>query len=369
LRRGSLRSLAHRLLEALLARPEVGLSAAARAELSAANDAELCAALDQLAPHKVAALLAHQLGALALLERLPPVTRERLLAAEREVRTLNTLLFVTAALVLRAVQARGETPLVLKGLLFADSYYPHPATRPMSDIDLVAAPGHEAPLFEALEGLGFRVSTEHAASPDGVTFMDARGLICDAHTRLRIFDGIPWTELTVKRELVKLHGVSVLTLSPSAMLAHLAVHMHGHLREIGLVLLWLLDIAFVLRRHASDCQSESEVDRVRALCRDDAAFCLLLRTLKLLERHGEQLPGAWAQRASGLLPLSLSAVLRQRRITPWGIPRPKGFLRVLAHRAALRRYERFPLPHASDLLLWPLDELSLRAAPHFVRRR
>jgi hypothetical protein len=149
------------------------------------------------------------------------------------------------------------------------------------------------------------------------------------------------------------------------MLAHLAVHMHGHLREIGLVLLWLLDIAFVLRRHAA----QIEVEGVRALCRDEAAFCLLLRSLKLLERHGERLPPAWALRASGLLPLGLSTVLRQRRITPWGIPRPKGFMRVVAHRAALRRYERFPLPHVSDLLLWPLDELSLRAAPHFVRRR
>lgn len=293
------------------------------------------------------------------------MTGERLATAEREVRTVNTLLFVTAASVLRAVQARDAPPLVLKGLLFADSYYPHPATRPMSDIDLVAAPGQQAPLFEALAGLGFQRSTEHTPSPDGVTFVDARGLICDAHTRLRIFDGIPWSQLTQPRALVKLHGVTVLALAPNAMLAHLAVHMHGHLREIGLVLLWLLDIAFVLRRHAA----ELDVQSVRALCRSDAAFCLLLRTLKLLERHGERLPQAWARRASGLLPLTLPAVLRQRRITPWGIPRPKGFMRVLAHRAALRRYERFPLPHASDLLLWPLDELSLRAAPHLVRRR
>jgi hypothetical protein len=235
----------------------------------------------------------------------------------------------------------------------------------MSDIDLVAAPGRAATLFETLAGLGFQRSAEHATSPDGVTFTDARGLLCDAHSRMRLFDAVPWPELTEPRALVKLHGVTVLALSPSAMLAHLAVHMHGHLREIGLVLLWLLDIAFVLRRHGA----ELEVERVRALCQDDAAFCLLLRTLRLLEHHGERLPAHWARCASGLLPLALSTVLRQRRITPWGIPRPKGFMRVLAHRAALRRYERFPLPHASDLLLWPLDELSLHAAPHFVRRR
>lgn len=313
----------------------------------------------------MAALLAHQLEALGLLESLPPVTRARLRAAEREVRALNTLLFVSAASILRAVQASGEPPLVLKGLLFADSYYPQPSARPMSDIDLVAQQGREVALFEALEGLGFARSAEHAASPDGVTFMDSRGLICDAHTRLRIFDGIPWSELTEPRTLTKLRGVSVLALAPDAMLAHLAVHMHGHLREIGLVLLWLVDIAFVLRKHGA----RLDVDSVRALCRDEAAFCLLLRALRLLERHGERLPPAWARRAAGLLPLTLPAVLRQRRITPWGIPRPKGFMRVLAHRAALRRYERFPLPHASDLVLWPLDELSLRAAPHFVRRR
>jgi hypothetical protein len=349
----------------LLARAERGLSSAARADVLAAGEAQLCAALDLLAPHKVAALLAHQLKVHGLLDRLPPVTRERLLAAQRETRNLSTLLFVTAASILRATQARGESPLVLKGLLFADSYYPDPSTRPMSDIDLVSPPGREAILFEVLQELGFRPSTEHAASPDGVTYMDARGLICDAHTRLRVFDAVLWEVLTLRRELTRLRGITVLSLAPNAMLAHLAVHMHGHLREIGLVLLWLLDIAFVLRRHPE----ELEADQVRALCRDDAAFCLLLRTLKLLERHGEELPTAWARCASGLLPLSLAAVLRQRRITPWGLPGPAGFLRVLAHRVALRRYERFPLPHASDLLLWPLDELSLRAAPRLVRRR
>jgi hypothetical protein len=356
----------HSLLELALARPELGLSPGAWRALSEAREAELCAALDLLAPHKLTSLLAHQAKLLGLLEQLPPVTRERLVTGQRETRATNALLFVTAASVLRALAARAELPLLLKGLLFADSYYPDPATRPMSDIDLVCAPGQQAALFEALEGLGFHPSDEHRPSPDGVTYMDRRGLVCDAHTRLRMFDGMPWEQLTVRRELSKLRGLPVRSLEPNAMLAHLAVHMHGHLRELGLVLLWLLDMAFVLRRHAAELDPE----RVRALCRDDAAFVLLLRALQLLSRHGEQLPAAWARRAGGLLPLSLGSVLRQRRITPWGLPGPKGFLRVLAHRVALRRYDRFPQPRATDLLLWPLDELSLRAAPRqFARAR
>lgn len=351
------------LFSALLATPDTGLAEPYRACIEAAGEVRLSAALDGLLPHKVAPLLCHQLKFLGLLEALPGAIRERLMAAQRDTQSMNMLLFLTAATILRARQELIEPPLVLKGILLADSYYPELHTRPMGDIDLVAAPG----CFEALRGLldsmGFYRDPEAVNGPHSITYINDRGVICDAHVRIQEFIGFEWGALSQSCELRRFRGVEAQTLTPEAMLAHLALHMHGHMPELGLVLLWLLDICFVVRRHGA----ELDLPRVRALCRNDGAYALLLRTLRLLQSHGEPLPAALARESRRVLPLTLGCVLRQRRIAPWGLPRPKGLLRVLAHQAAIKHYGRFQVPKPSDYLLWPVDAVCLRVSPLLVR--
>lgn len=356
-------SLHRSLFATLLATPSRGLAAEQRAVLTSAGENQLMAVLDALLPHKVAPLLAYQLKQLGLLTNLPAAVQARLLQAQRDTQSMNMLLFVTAASILGAKQKLLEPPLMLKGILLADSYYPELYTRPMSDLDFVAAPGR----FEALTGLlaelGFQPDPEAIDSPHSVTYLNARGVVCDAHVRIQEFVGFAWDALSRPCALKRFRGVEALTLVPDAMLAHLALHMHGHMPDIGLVMLWLLDIAFVVRRHAA----ELDLAHVRALCRNDGAFALLLRTLRLLARHGEVLPEAMLKQARRALPLTLGSILRQRRFTPWGLPGPRGLARVLAHRLALKHYHRFPVPHASDFVLWPIDALCLRVSPLLVR--
>lgn len=359
-----MQSLNQSLFTTLLATPATGLAPVHRARLEAASEQELTAALDALLPHKVAPLLCYQLKQLGLLERLPTLVQERLEQAGRATQGTNMLLVLSAATILRAKQQLGEPPLLLKGILLADSYYPELYTRPMSDIDLVAAPGHFEALRTLLESMGFQRDPDAIDGEHSVTYLDGRGVICDAHARIQEFVGFDWSELSRPCELQRFRGVSAQTLTPEAMLAHLSLHMYGHRPEIGLVLLWLIDIAFVLRRHGH----ELSLPRVRALCRNDGAFALLLRTLGLLERHGEVLPAQLSSQARGALPLTLGSILRQRRFTPWGLPGARGLLRVIAHRLSLKHYDRFPEPHASDFLLWPIDELCARVSPLLVRR-
>lgn len=350
------------LFQLLLATPERGLAPSARRALAEASEATWLGALDALAPHKVFPLLAYRAHELGLSDALPQAARARLTEMHEEVRARNALLMVTLARVLRAAAARGESPVLLKGILFADSYYPDFSTRPMSDIDLLAAPGRDEALFAVLAELGFRPSFHHAVQRHSITFMNREGVFCDAHRRLPMFDGEPWQSISYEIALTRIRGVHARALEPNALVAHLIAHMHGHAPEIGPVLLWIVDLAFLLQRFGR----ELEPARVRRLSGSDQVWALFLRLLRLLAHAGEPLPPALARAARAVPALSLAALLRQRRITPWGLPAPLGWARLLAHQLGLHHSDR-PLPRLPDLVLWPVDELAARVAPPLAR--
>lgn len=351
------------LFALLLSTPGRGLEPGPRSILAASSPETWQETLEQLAPHKVFPLLVHQLRQSGLLSLVPEAERKQLEALHAEVRARNALLFLTLARVLRLLEQRGETALLLKGILLADSYYPDFSTRPMSDLDLVAVPGREEVLFSLLAEAGFRPSLHHTVQAHSITYMNREGVFCDAHRTLPLFEGEPWESLVRETVLTRVHGVRALALEPHAMIAHLAGHMTGHASDLGFVLLWILDLAFVLRRDGAQIAP----GRVRRLLADDVAWALLLRMVRLLERAGEPLPAAWKHLGRAVPPLSLAATLRQRRIIPWGLPGPLGWARLVAHGLGVHRSER-PLPRSADLVLWPLDALSARVAPSIARR-
>jgi hypothetical protein len=340
------------------------------AELAAAfvalPEPTLTRLLDDLEPHKVYPLLAHRLSEHGQLALLPPEVRARLLTVQREVLKLNGLLFLAAARLLQTAQALGTEPLVLKGLLFADSYYPELATRPMGDIDLVAAPGQAELLHLALARVGFERVLDHVEQDHAVAFANAQGVSCDAHAYLEMYPDAAWEGITRPTSLRRVRGVTVRALEPNVMVGHLMLHMHGHLRELGLVLSWLLDLVFVLRRHGS----ELDPGALRGWIEDDEAWAFFLRVLGLLERHGETLPvnlislGADAQR---LPSPTLASVFRARRTTPWGLPGVYGYLRLLAHHLALRDYGSRQTPAVTDLCWLPFDQISTHLSTRVAR--
>lgn len=346
----------------MLTPSEGPLSAQLRRELTRPPAPLWERALDVLAPHKVFPLLAHQLGTFDLLDAIPESARARLVELHTEVRVRNSLLLLTTARLLQAFGAAGESALLLKGILLADTYYPHFSARPMSDIDLVAVRGRDEALFALLSDAGFRPSFHHIVQDHSLTFMNREGVFCDAHRTLPMFDHEPWHRIVREVDLTHIRGVRALALEPNAMIAHLAAHMHGHAREIGLVLLWVLDLAFVLRRSSG----ELDAARIHKLIGDHAAWALLLRLLRLLALAGQPVPIAFLHAARGLPVLTLASLLRQRRITPWGLPAPLGWARLAAHRLRLHRSDR-PEPSLPDLLLWPYDELAACVSPPIAR--
>jgi hypothetical protein len=233
----------------------------------------------------------------------------------------------------------------------------------MGDIDLVPQPDRHEQLFRMVEELGFRPSETHHIQEDGVTYVNDQGLICDAHRRLSMFNGQPWESIVRPHRLAKLRGTTLLTLEPNAMVAHLVVHMGGHLREVGAVLMWLMDLAFVIRRHGS----ELDPRRIRVLCGSDSDWSLFLRILGFLAHQGEELPESLRASYRFMPPLSLGFILRQRRLRPWGLPGARGWLRLAAKGLELKQYETKPPIDAGDLFLWPMDEAINALAPQLVR--
>jgi len=87
-------------------------------------------------------------------------------------------------------------------------------------------------------------------------------------------------------------------------------------------------------------------------------FISLFRTIRFLQQEfDEKLPECLAEAAKHFEPFTLAEILRQRRLALWGLPHPRGWLRLGASRLGFRlRYHR-PNLHMSDLLLWSADSV------------
>lgn len=358
-----MKTLFESLFSLLLTTPERGLDPRVRATLAGASEPEWQRAVAWLTPHKVFPLLSYQLRKFDVFARLPADAQETLRAMHDDVRNRNALLMLTLARILRLLASRGESVLLLKGILFADSYYPDFSTRPMSDIDLLAVRGRDEALFSLLAEAGFRPSFHHAVQDHGITFMNREGVFLDAHRTLPLFVAEPWHRIRREVELMRVRGVPVFALEPNAMVAHLVAHMQSHAPDLGLVLLWIVDLALVLRKF----RSELDLFRIRKLVGSEEGWALFLRLARMIQGAGEPLPKALVKAACTVPPLSMSMVLRQRRTHPWGLPGALGWARLLAHQLGLHRSQDRPIPQLPDLVLWPLDELSERVAPPLAR--
>jgi len=356
--------LVESLFRVALARADQPVASPLKATLEQASEEAWVSAIQALEPHRMLPLIHYQLSRLGVLSQLPTAVADQLKQAYEEVRILNTVLVLSAATLLRSLLQQHQTPLLMKGVVLAEGYYPDFASRPMGDIDVVSAPGHDERMFEVLRALGY-VPASEVEERDALVLRSPSGAICDAHRRLRLFTDFAWDEITRETELSRLRGLTVRVLEPNAMVAHSVAHMTGHLRDLGPMLLWIIDLALIIRKHAT----EIELSRVLTMLPDTQMRTMFLRVLSLLSNHGEVLNAELAEACARVPELSLDTILRQRKLTPWGLPSPIGWARLCAHHLSLREYERCRVPNLHDLVLWPVDALTMRVIAHLVARR
>lgn len=357
MRGGSLK-LVRTLVQSCLAAPSSGWTTDAVGDLAASGDADWQWALEQLSLHRLVEHAFYSLETLGLTAAVPQQQR-LLMAAQylRSVRNSGQLLSALDAL-LEASWRSGLDPLVIKGIVLADYFYPVPAARPMGDLDLVFNADEMQRVPDAFALAGFTPCPEKGGG-DAIYFLGAEGVQCDAHFRQRLFEGKESLQLTTKVVPSNLQHPSMRIYEPSAMLVHLVVHLDGHWPKTGPLLCWIMDLALVLRKWGDLIDPA----RVTALVPQQHHLVLLGRLVAFLrDELGETLPQSLAHLASGYRGFTLEQLLRQRRLRAWGLPGARGWGRVLAHRLGVSLKRHYPRLCTSDLLLWTADAAGARRA-------
>lgn len=240
------------------------------------------------------------------------------------------------AILLRALDDAAIPTIVLKGAYLGETVYPHPALRPMSDIDVLVRHGARFRVDEVLRGLGYRRGTDAHSwafdlAYDSATFYDGpSGARVDVHWRLLNDPRYAWdhaeAEAVWDRAVpVTLAGEPALALCPEDLFLSLAVHLAIHHGLSGL--LWYWDLHLVLDRWSATLDWDELVTRAERW-RVRRALSFVLRRL------------------ADFFAVPEAADLSVRRIAPCG-PRALAMRWLVAHRAdRLRAFE-----HVIPLLL------------------
>ncbi len=117
-----------------------------------AGSQELVAAARE---HRVAALLARALEARGELAGLDDAARAALRRALLDQQQERAQLDALGAVAAAALDAAGIPFVALKGAALGAAHYPAPALRPMTDVDLLVAPGDKDRALAALAAAGF----------------------------------------------------------------------------------------------------------------------------------------------------------------------------------------------------------------------
>jgi hypothetical protein len=319
-----------------------------------ATDQAWQSAMTDLEIHRLQPLFFYALKMHGLVNCLPPFIVNHLFAVYMFSLRRNVSFFQSLATALVPMYEADVHPVLWKGVVLADQMYPHFATRMIGDIDWAIAPHELNRVSYELKQLGF-ILQENLTTPDAVYFKSSDQVVFDVHHRVRLFEGKEHLALTLDLDPQTKGLPQLRVLEANAMLTHLTVHLEAHLSETGPMLFWILDFVFLLRQWGHHIEWE----RLKELMPSPQSWLLLGRLLRFLQTEfAEPLPPVLAQFAQQHQPLVLESILRQRRLALWGLPRPKGWLRLMACRLGMQSPHKYGYPHLSDLLLWATDLIS-----------
>jgi hypothetical protein len=342
------------LLQLSLTSSDLTLPDRLRQQLNSASEQDWKTVLLDLELHRLMPLVYYGVKVHSLTDCVPRCVFEKLLQSYIYSLGRNQIFFKTLASVLNSVHAVGIYPVMWKGVVLADQLYPDRATRLIGDIDWAIAPQDLNAVSNVFLQLGFTLQ-EKMTTSDAVYFMGKNRVVFDVHHRVRLFEAKEHLPLTQMLVPVSEGLPNIRVLEPTAMLTHLIVHMTGHRAETGPLLFWILDFVFLLRKwgHFIDWS------RLQQLMPDAESWTFLGRVLRFLEvEFNESLPPELSKFAQAYKPLTLESITRQCRLAIWGLPRPKGWLKLMACRLGLKSVTVKKYPSASDLVLWAADAVS-----------
>ena len=230
----------------------------------------------------------------------------------------------------------------------------------MRDVDFLLPVDKRILAYRALGEVGIvaRPDLDALDEPDAHYYADEHGLWFDIHHRFRIFEKWDLSDLTEKQLPKFLNTGPITVFEPNALIAHLVNHIQGHRRDEGYVLGWLLEFALVTQNFGD----RLDIDRIKILMPTEAMYQHALRTWSFCETcFGLSLPESVRQVARRVEPFTFPEVIRSRRNALWGLPQPRGWLRLGASFVRTPAQPR-PRPALSDLLTLPADLLREKRA-------
>jgi hypothetical protein len=251
--------------------------------------------------HGMGALLWHHLRQARL--PIPAETEQTLTGLYLRQRALNRLHTEVLLDVYAHLEWQGIVPILLKGLALAHQYYPDPALRAVSDIDLLLPSVEISPAAAILLGAGFTASdpaVDLAASPPAEVRLLAparqgtRTLVELHHAHVG-----PWpmsgpfrdaelAGLDAAPQTLEIGGRRVRLPAPADTLNYLSRHFQRHLFEASsnrpLPLKWVADILSLVERHAPE---PGWTDHLRR----DPALMQRLEVFYSLTPHPQRLDG------------------------------------------------------------------------------
>ncbi|MGB5898759.1 MAG: nucleotidyltransferase family protein [Geitlerinemataceae cyanobacterium] len=320
--------LLHSLLRLALTSPDSHPITRIQAEIEAATSKDWKRCIEAMQHHRLLPLIAYALTENHLSPMVPQPYCDRLMSAHHQTKTENTINLLTLEGILRKMEQHHLHPILWKGIVLADTFYPHPSTRPMGDIDFAIPSDELEAATEVFESLGLKQQHD-ATTEDAVYFANSFGVVCDVHHRVRLFEDKTSLKLTAQLKPQHTKATTFPVLEPNAMVAHLVFHMNGHYDETGPVLLWLLDLAFVLRKWGQLL----EPDKLQQLLPSDEYFTSLCRVVRFLEEAFDESFPQWLSQASRKVPpLTLAEILQQRYWAIWQLDSPRGWIKLTAHK-------------------------------------
>jgi Uncharacterised nucleotidyltransferase len=310
--------------------------------------------LTDLQLHRLMPLVYYGVKVHGLTDCIPKFALKKLLQAYLFSLGRNEIFFKTLATVLEKTYAAGVQPVLWKGIALADQLYPNRFIRMMGDIDWAIAPHELETVSKVFHQLGFTLQ-DQMKTPDAVYFKGKNRVVFDVHHRVRLFETKEHLSLTQTLTPFTAGLPEIQVLEPTAMLTHLTVHMTGHRAETGPLLFWVIDFVYLLRKwgHLIDWTLLNQ------LMPDVESWTFLGRLLRFLEVElNETLPSDLAKFSQDYKPFTLALITRQCRLAVWGLPRPRGWLKLMAYRLGLKSSAVQKYPKASDLFLWAADAVS-----------
>jgi hypothetical protein len=191
----------------------------------------------------------------------PPETAARLARRVAEATARHLVLARALGSILAAFAEAGIPLVPLKGPVLADMWYPHPALRPSSDLDLLIDSARTSDADTVLRRAGYRPIADaydprvHPAHDGPLVYDGLAGVRVDLHRRLLAEPRFAWNEpasrdVWTRLRVARWDGRDVLVLAPEDLVVYLACHLAAHHGFDGVV--WHWDIARVLRQAAID---------------------------------------------------------------------------------------------------------------------